>query len=274
MDGPLSIAGGGLASFAGASGLLDTSVTGSGSLLNLQSASDALDSGAYVEPILRRRSLAGGDFHLNSGTISVDGAGSTAIMAAGKTLRIGDVVGTTTGVMNVTNDGALTVGAGGTTLLTNHGTLNINGGTVDLKTLNNSGGTINFTAGFAQLPRQSDRRDGRSVGQQPDSQRRPPIDALRRHHRGCLTYPHALGRHADDRHLVVNGAFNFIAGTLAITQAGASINTPIVTGTSSTINVNANNVSLGLASSFTGFNYGGVLNVGANTVTLNSAVLR
>src|SRR4029077_6351976 len=88
-----------------------------------------------------------GDFHLNSGTISVDGAGSTVGMAPAKTLRIGDVVGTTTGGMNVTNDGSLTLGAGGTTLLTNHGTLNINGGSADLKTLNNSGGTFNFTAG-------------------------------------------------------------------------------------------------------------------------------
>jgi hypothetical protein len=62
-----------------------------------------------------------------------------------------------------------------------------------------------------------------------------------------------------------------IAGTLVINQAGASINTPIVTGSPSTININANNVSLGSAASFTGFNHQGVLNVGANTVTLNSA---
>jgi hypothetical protein len=32
-------------------------------------------------------------------------------------------------------------------MLTSHGTLNINGGTVDLKTVNNSGGAFNFTAG-------------------------------------------------------------------------------------------------------------------------------
>ena len=67
------------------------------------------------------------------------------------------------------------------------------------------------------------------------------------------------------------GTFNFIAGTLAITQAGASFNAPIVSGSPSTINVSANNVSLGSAASFTGFNHQGVLNVGANTVNLNSA---
>jgi hypothetical protein len=71
--------------------------------------------------------------------------------------------------------------------------------------------------------------------------------------------------------LVNNGAFNFIAGTLSINQAGASINTPIVTGNPSTINVNANNISLGSAASLNGFSHQGVLNVGANTITLNSA---
>ena len=62
-----------------------------------------------------------------------------------------------------------------------------------------------------------------------------------------------------------------VDGTLGITQAGASINTSIVTGSLSTINVNANNVAPGSAASITGFNHQGVLNVGANTVTLNSA---
>jgi hypothetical protein len=71
--------------------------------------------------------------------------------------------------------------------------------------------------------------------------------------------------------LIGNGTFSFIAGTLSINQAGATISMPIVTGNPSTININADNVSLGSASSFTGFNHQGVLNVGANTVTLNSA---
>ena len=86
--------------------------------------------------------------------------------------------------------------------------------------------------------------------------------------------------------LTDNGTFNFNAGALGITQsnastvvtgtlninlAGASITTPITTSNTSTINVNANNVSLGNFASFTGFNNQGVLNVGANTVSLLSA---
>ena len=71
--------------------------------------------------------------------------------------------------------------------------------------------------------------------------------------------------------LLNNGTFNFLAGTLGINQAGTAIGTPIVTGSPSTININADNISLGSASSFTGFNHQGILNVGAYNVTLNSA---
>ena len=71
--------------------------------------------------------------------------------------------------------------------------------------------------------------------------------------------------------LLNNGTFNFFTGTLGINQAGATIDTPIVTGSPSTININADNISLGRASSFTGFNHQGILNVGAYNVTLNSA---
>jgi len=72
--------------------------------------------------------------------------------------------------------------------------------------------------------------------------------------------------------LAVNGDFVFNRGTLGITQFGASITSPIISLTpGTTINVNANLTSLGSASSFTGFHHLGVLNVGAYTVTLNSA---
>jgi hypothetical protein len=72
--------------------------------------------------------------------------------------------------------------------------------------------------------------------------------------------------------LAINGDFVFNRGTLGITQLGGSVNAPIVSLTpGTTINVNANLTSLGSASSFAGFHHLGVLNVGANTVTLNSA---
>ena len=49
------------------------------------------------------------------------------------------------------------------------------------------------------------------------------------------------------------------------------MNYPIVTNSTSTININADNVSLG-DGSLTGFNHGGILNInGPYTLTLNSA---
>lgn len=72
--------------------------------------------------------------------------------------------------------------------------------------------------------------------------------------------------------LTVNGEFVFNRGTLGFNQTGATINAPIISLTpGTTININATNISLGSASSLSGFNHQGVLNVGANIVTLNSA---
>lgn len=59
------------------------------------------------------------------------------------------------------------------------------------------------------------------------------------------------------------------SGTL---QANASITRPILgNGPGSTINIGASGITLGDASSFVGFNHQGMLNVGANSVTLASA---
>ena len=72
-----------------------------------------------------------------------------------------------------------------------------------------------------------------------------------------------------------NGSFVFDSGTLSITGAGGTNVASIVSNSpNTTININADNVSIGNAASFTGFNHQGVLNVGANTVMLNSAGLR
>ena len=68
-----------------------------------------------------------------------------------------------------------------------------------------------------------------------------------------------------------SGSFILNSGTLTATQAGGTISASIVSNSSTTININANNISLGNAASFTGFNHQGTLNVGANIVTLNSA---
>ena len=105
---------------------------------------------------------------------------------------------------------------------TNHGTFNINGGSADLKTLNNSGGTINFTAGSlsylgnltvgtggllgSNLILNADRQLTLSGTTTVDASRTLTLSG------GTLTTLAVSS---------VNGAFNFIAGTLAITQTGA-----------------------------------------------------
>jgi fibronectin-binding autotransporter adhesin len=73
--------------------------------------------------------------------------------------------------------------------------------------------------------------------------------------------------------IVGNGKFVFNAGTLSITQGDSSIGSAIVTNsTNDTINISATNVSLGDATSLTGFSHEGTLTVGANSnLTLNSA---
>ena len=71
--------------------------------------------------------------------------------------------------------------------------------------------------------------------------------------------------------LIDQNNFTFIAGKLIITQAGANLSFPIITGSSSVIDVNANNVSLGNASLLYGYNNQGALFVGSHAVTLNSA---
>jgi autotransporter-associated beta strand protein len=73
--------------------------------------------------------------------------------------------------------------------------------------------------------------------------------------------------------IVGNGKFVFNAGTLSITQGNSSIANAIVTNsTNDTINISASNVSLGDATSLSGFSHEGTLTVGANSnLTLNSA---
>ena len=144
----LSIAGGGSASFAGASDSLGTTVTDGGFRF--------LICKVRAMHWITTWNLTSGGGHFvrwrlspQSGTISVDGAGSTMTMAAAKTLRIlATSVGATTGVTNVTNDSSLMsvrrhdAAQPTTAQLQHQRRLRL-----DPKTLNNSGGTINFTAG-------------------------------------------------------------------------------------------------------------------------------
>ena len=79
-------------------------------------------------------------------SITVTDSGSALTLANSKTLTIGQAsAGKAT--INVNNQGLLSLGTGGTTTLNASGTININGGTVNLQTLVNNGGKINFNSG-------------------------------------------------------------------------------------------------------------------------------
>src|SRR5205085_1309002 len=59
-----------------------------------------------------------------------------------------------------------------------------------------------------------------------------------------------------------DGSFTFDSGTLSAIQDGGTIGASIVSNSpNTTININADNVSIGNAARFTGFNHQGVLNV-------------
>ena len=81
-----------------------------------------------------------------SATITVTDPGSALTLAGSKNLILGQAaVGSAT--INVNNQGLLALGTGGTTTLNATGTININGGNVNLQTLVNNGGKINFNSG-------------------------------------------------------------------------------------------------------------------------------
>jgi autotransporter-associated beta strand protein len=210
----------------------------------------------------------------NGSTLVVDGAGSSATTPAGADFTLG-LSGGSFGVLTVSNNATFTVGAGATSNIVN-GTININGGSIDLKTLNYTGGqnvAVNFNSGSLSFLGDLHVGVGGFLG------RNVTLDASK-----ILTLSGTTtidqfntltlsGGTLSTGNLVVSngGAFDFIAGTLTITGAGASVNYPIVTNATTRININADNVSLG-DGSLTGFNHGGVLNVnGPYTLTFNSA---
>ncbi len=123
-------------------------VTGAGSQLTLNSTSAlTINSGGQLS------ATAGGTFStatgaLNvgtatSGTLTVDGAGSTAV--TGGAFALGGGSGAAT--LNVSNGGSFTVASGGSTTLGYNAVVNVNGGMVTLNSLTNNGGKINLNSG-------------------------------------------------------------------------------------------------------------------------------
>ena len=202
-------------------------------------------------------------------TVTVDGLGSTLNLAPLTGLNIGHA-STGTAVLNVQDDGALTVGSGGETVLNATGTINVDGGTANLRTLTDNGGSINFLAGslsyLGNLTIGASGLLGDNVNLTPDHQ-------LTLSGTTTIDASHALtlsGGTLSTGSMLINGAFNFEAGTLNITAAGGSLNGLFSSDADTTININANNVSLGNSFFFAGFHHQGTLNVGANTVSLLS----
>jgi fibronectin-binding autotransporter adhesin len=81
-----------------------------------------------------------------SAAFTVDGAGSSVTLTPGANVSVGQD-SPNLAALTVSNNGTFTVGTGGTTTLNATGTINVAGGSADLKTLVRNGGTLNFTSG-------------------------------------------------------------------------------------------------------------------------------
>jgi hypothetical protein len=155
-----------------------------------------------------------------SATLTVTGAGSSVTLAAaGDNLFLGDgSVGSAT--VNVLDGGALTIGAGGLTVLNATGTINIDGGTAHLNVLFNNGGTLNFTAGSLSLAGDLTVGNGGQLGANLtlDTNKQLTINGTT-----IIDSSHTLalnGGTFSTHGLIVNGTLAFNAGTLNITGLG------------------------------------------------------
>ena len=245
----------------------------------------------------------------NDLTVGVSGTGTASFDMSGGDTNVGGnmLVGQSNGNAEMTVGGAGTLTVNGTLQVANKSTasLNLTGGTINTQALNFNGapshfhwteGTLNITTGVTWDPFASSTSTGASFGRGLTLGNFQNLNVTGAETLGGVgSFLLDLGsgsRHTVSSTLTIGsqselrldggtltvaglnnggGTFTFLAGTLQVTGAGANINSPIDTGSNTTINVFANNSSLGSASSFAGFNHGGTLTIGANTVTLNSA---
>jgi hypothetical protein len=256
------------ASLPGGVHLGSPSTVDSDGVFNIESG-----AAATLGPLVLNASFADGA----TGTVNVNDTGSTlnvTSLALGNGTLMGDRGSASGGsaTLNITDSAFLNVGAGGTTLNAT-ATININGGNVSLGALTDNGGIINFNSGSLSYT-------GNLLVDDDGMLADGDLTLNDNHHlnlSGTTTIDPSSALILDGGTLITgalaaNGRFVFNRGQLILNQAGTSVNAPIVTNTpSTTIVANANNISLGDPSSFTGFHHLGELDVGANTVTLNSA---
>jgi len=141
-------------------------------------------------------------------TITVTDLGSALTLASSKSLTIGQTtVGKAT--VNVNNQGLLSLGTGGTTTLNATGTINIDGGIVNLQTLVNNGGKINFASGSLSY-----------------------LGSLTIGTGGLLGTSLTLD---DTQSLTLSGATTVNAGTFLLVESGAGYNTGTLTNNGNVI---------------------------------------
>ena len=231
-------------------------------------------TGAHL--VVGSLSLATDGGSLTSASLTVNGAGSTVTLNPAANLMIGHG-SAGTGVVNVLNNAALTVSSG-STVLNATGTININGGTVDLKTLTVNGGTINFIAGSLSYLGNLTVGAGGPLGtnlaldgnQQLTLSGTTTIDSG-----GKLTLD---GGKLSTSSLVVNGTLEITGGTITGLSSlnvptngrfrASGIQTLVVAGVTGSVITAINNLTLGDATKVNGFYSNGTVEVGANNVTL------
>jgi hypothetical protein len=185
--------------------------------------------------------------------------------------------------INVLDNGVLTVDPGGTAKLSATSSININGGTADLKTLNNQGGLINLTAGSLSFIGNLNADSGGSLGSNPDIVNNQSVTLT-----GTTTIApfHTLtlnGGTLNTGGLVVSGALIFQSGTLGITGAGGlsivaagPLKDNVLLGPGQTLNVTSIVSNLSGSSLTTNggtFTAGGLLTNSGNIV-VNSGTLK
>jgi fibronectin-binding autotransporter adhesin len=210
--GTVTFSNGGTGSFAGGLALAQ-------SLYADTSANVMVKSGSHLTSGLLSIADSPGNQESPSATVTVTDASSTITISAGGTLQLSGpaIVGNAT--LNVLDNGSVTLGTGGSTLMYAGAVLNVNGGYADLKTLNYNGGTINFTAGSLSYLGNLQVAVGGPLGSDLSIGATKQLTLS-----GTTTVSpfHTLslgGGIFNTGSLVVNGTFNFTGGTLGITGA-------------------------------------------------------
>jgi len=253
-NGPTSVFGGTLLVQAGTGGY-DTNSTaftilGAGSTLGTVGTGPFIIDGGtsmYVtaggqfapsDSLTVGKSISSGD------TLVIDGAGSTATLPQNASFTLG-VSGSFggSGTLTVSNNATFIVGAGGTSNIVS-GTININGGIVDLKTLNDTGGsnvTVNFNSGSLSFIGDLHVGVGGFLGQ---GLTLDPSKVLTLSGTTTIDQFETLtlsGGALSTGNLVNNGTFNFKSGTLNITGSGGlTIGSGGALGSSYTVPAGAN----------------------------------